>query len=370
MTPDDLYKKSIDMILENQHPSGGYVASPTFPTYNYCWFRDGAYIAHAMDLAGELESADQFHDWAANNILRRQEQLDQVCCLVDEGREIPEELHLHTRYTLDGNEGNMEWENFQLDGLGTWLWSLGEHLKCREIPLPADRVKLSDAMADKVSRWKKAAALVISYLKRIWALPCYDLWEENRNGIHIYTLSSIYGGLKSGGQFLEVSTGEVCEKIKDRILKRGVVEGHLSKFEGSSLVDGSLIGVSIPYGVFELDEPLMRATAVKIEEDLLRAGGVHRYRGDTYYGGGIWILLRGWLALYQLEMGDRNAAEEALLWMCGQADSEGHLPEQVSDDLLDSEMLQGWIDKWGDSASPLLWSHAVYIWLYNKLKFN
>ncbi len=66
----DLFQRSIDIILSNQAPSGAYPASPTFPTYRYSWFRDGAFIAHAMDLVGEHESARRFHDWAVSTILR------------------------------------------------------------------------------------------------------------------------------------------------------------------------------------------------------------------------------------------------------------------------------------------------------------
>ncbi|KPV52167.1 hypothetical protein SE17_17090, partial [Kouleothrix aurantiaca] len=48
---------SIALIRAHQSPNGAYVASPTFPTYHYCWFRDGTYIAYAMDLVGEHASA-------------------------------------------------------------------------------------------------------------------------------------------------------------------------------------------------------------------------------------------------------------------------------------------------------------------------
>nr|MBI2904378.1 glycoside hydrolase [Chloroflexota bacterium] len=44
----DLYRQSIEIILRNQTASGAYLASPNFPTYHYCWFRDGSFIAYAM----------------------------------------------------------------------------------------------------------------------------------------------------------------------------------------------------------------------------------------------------------------------------------------------------------------------------------
>ncbi len=67
----DLFQRSIEIILQNQSPTGAYVASPNFATYNYCWFRDGAYIAYAMNLAGEHESAHRFHEWAATAVNHR-----------------------------------------------------------------------------------------------------------------------------------------------------------------------------------------------------------------------------------------------------------------------------------------------------------
>jgi len=65
-----LYEHSISVILNNQHSNGAYVASPSFAPYRYCWFRDGAFIAYAMDLVGEHESARRFHEWASGTTLR------------------------------------------------------------------------------------------------------------------------------------------------------------------------------------------------------------------------------------------------------------------------------------------------------------
>ncbi len=56
--------RSIAIIEAGQSPSGAYVACPLYPTYNYCWFRDGTFIAYAMDLWQKHESARRFYDWA------------------------------------------------------------------------------------------------------------------------------------------------------------------------------------------------------------------------------------------------------------------------------------------------------------------
>jgi len=45
------------------------------------------------------------------------------------------------------------------------------------------------------------------------------------------------------------------------------------------------------------------------------------------------------------------------------ATDEGDLPEQVADHLLDPGSQQTWLERWGPVATPLLWSHAMYLTL-------
>jgi isomaltose glucohydrolase len=66
-----LVARSIEIIRDGQAASGAYAASPTFSQYrDFCWFRDGAFIAEAMSRVGEIESAERFFDWCAE-IVRR-----------------------------------------------------------------------------------------------------------------------------------------------------------------------------------------------------------------------------------------------------------------------------------------------------------
>jgi GH15 family glucan-1,4-alpha-glucosidase len=75
MNHEDLYNKSIDVIIKNQHLSGAYIACPSFPSYNYSWFRDSSYIAYSMDLIENFKSSEQFHSWAVNNINKRETEI-------------------------------------------------------------------------------------------------------------------------------------------------------------------------------------------------------------------------------------------------------------------------------------------------------
>ena len=112
-------------------------------------------------------------------------------------------------------------------------------------------------------------------------------------------------------------------------------------------------------------EPRFAATLHRIEKELVTDGpGVHRYRSDTYYGGGAWPVLTsayGRVLLRRGGPGDVERALQALHWIEAQADARGELPEQVADHALAPERVDEWRELWGESARPLLWSHAAYL---------
>ncbi|MBK9714536.1 MAG: glycoside hydrolase family 15 protein [Kouleothrix sp.] len=351
----DLYTYSLDLIRANQSPSGAYVASPTFATYRYCWFRDGAYIAYAMDLSGDHDSAARFYEWAADAVRARADAVERAITASARGQPAPDDL-LHTRYTLDGAVGTDDWPNFQLDGFGTLLWGMAEHLRLGQAGLPA--------------RWRDAVALLARYLGALWRLPCYDCWEEFSQHVHTSTLAAIYGGLSAAATLLgEAGPAQAAAEIRAFVLERCVSGGSLVKFVGSDAVDANLIHAATPYRLLGPDDPLMRATVARIESELRRdGGGVHRYADDSYYGGGEWVLLSAYLGWYYVEIGEPARAQALLDWVAAQADADSSLPEQVAEHLNHPDMLPVWEQRWGTSARPLLWSHAAYLTLATKLR--
>lgn len=350
----DLVKRSVAVILDNQFPSGAYIASPTFATYHYCWFRDGSFIAYAMDLVEQYGSAGRFHDWVAEAINRRSALIQSGLAKLAAGEPMGPADVLHTRYTLDGEDGTKEeWPNFQLDGFGTWLWALQEHVQHSGTPLkPA---------------WKRAADQVVNYLTAIWSVPCYDCWEEFPDLLHPYTLAAIYGGLKAYGEMTGSSQAETMERIRGLVLERAVTEGAFVKSIGRQDVDASLLGLALPYGLVSIDDPRFVKTVQRIEASLRGGGGVHRYATDTYFGGGEWVLLTAWLGWYYAAVGRMDQARETLHWIEAQADASGNLPEQVPLTLNDPNYYQPWVERWGPVARPLLWSHANYLILAHAL---
>jgi GH15 family glucan-1,4-alpha-glucosidase len=363
----DLYHHSIKTMLAHQAASGAYVASPSFPKYRYSWFRDGAFIAYALDMAGRHESARGFHGWVARTAMRHADRVERAIEKTKRGRPLGKDF-MHTRYTVDGATGTDDWPNFQTDGLGTWLWSLAQHVHRSSEPLPP--------------AWEMPVELVARYLAVLWAVPCYDLWEEHPQYLHPYTLAALYAGLQAAAELLPTRRGsfaEAAEEIKAFVLTYGAGSGHLIKalapLSGPaagnrflSVVDASLIGVATPYRLLSPNDPVMRATVARVEADLHRpGGGVYRYLADSYYGGGEWLLLAAWLGWYYAEAGEQERAKALLDWIETQADPNGDLPEQVSGHLLAPAYYPEWEARWGAVASPLLWSHAMYVVLQHCL---
>ncbi len=349
----NLVDRSIEIIYDGQSDTGAYLASPNFETYHYSWFRDGAFIAYAMDKAGESRSAGRFHTWVAETLGKKQDVMRSAVEKISSGKALSPADILHTRYTVEGQAGGEDWPNHQLDGFGTWLWALAEHQQL------AGSVLLDD--------WRTTINLLAAYLTALWDQPCYDCWEEFPEEIHPYTLSAVYGGLNAAQHLTGADHSDVLTKIRQFVDQHAAPDGYFVKFIGSQMVDASLLGLALPYGLVALDDPRMFATVARIESDLYHAGGVQRYAKDTYFGGGEWVLLGAWLGWYDALTGRRQQAQEIRAWIEGAANANGELPEQVPQVLNDPVSYQPWVDRWGKIAQPLLWSHAMYLLLVDAL---
>lgn len=357
----NLLASSIQIILDNQSDSGAFIASPNFETYRYCWIRDGSFIAYALDLVGEVDAAGRFHDWVSAIIRNSAHKVELLEKNLENGERINKKNLLNARFTLDGKEENDSgWGNFQLDAYGTWLWALRQHLHFLNKP-------------EKTDEYRESIRVVTSYIRNLWYYPNYDMWEEHGDGVHTATLACLYGGLKSVGEYLPVQEAQtLANRIKSYLMTNCVEDGHFIKSLGVADVDASLIGLGTPYDIVDSGDPLLQNTIARIESELWSGTGLHRYKKDTYYGGGEWILLSCWLGWHFLHVGETEKARCILSQIETCADKNGFLPEQMPRNLNEPAYYPLWVDRWGKPASPLLWSHAMYIILkkgcdtYNK----
>jgi GH15 family glucan-1,4-alpha-glucosidase len=219
-----------------------------------------------------------------------------------------------SRYRLDGSVDPVAWwPHRQFDGLGLWVWAMENHLERHRV----------------VSRWRDAADATQAFLAAHWNEPCHDWWEE-RSGVHAATLGCIWAALRSE---------EIASCARE-------VREH-ERLDGSHafLVVLGLVGVD---------------SLARLEHEL----GYHRHRDDEYYGGGEWPVLAGLIGWARFSNG--LDARPQLAWIEEQAESDGTLPEQ-SGEPLRPPLYDTWVARWGPPASPLLWSHAMYLILYTLL---
>ena len=335
----------VRFLLDHQAPGGAYVASPSFSQYPFAWLRDGAFVAHALLRAGERASADAFHGWVARAVTRRAGDVRALIADRDAGRAVDHDRMLPTRFTLDGRSEAGGWPDFQLDGYGQWLWSLGEH--ARAGPLSEDV--------------RVGAALVADYLAAFWEEPCYDAWEEGRTQQHTSTLASAAAGLRAAAGLLGPVYAGAADAAWGFALERCVVDGRFVKSVRNPAADASLVWLATPLGLVGDDDPTFARTLASVERDLLRPDGVLRFRSDTFYGGGAWVLLTAGLAWHHARAGRSARAAELLALAERHRRPDGGLPEQVPTEGTDAWFLDYWTRRWGPSASPLLWSHAMVV---------
>jgi GH15 family glucan-1,4-alpha-glucosidase len=347
---DALALRSVEVLKAGQADTGAFVASPAFATYGYAWLRDGAFCAYALDLVAETEAAADFHRWVVESVEAHRRMIESAIERVDNGEAPRPEEMPPARYTLDGGLERAEddpWPNFQVDGYGMWLWALERHLDGRR----------PDAGTAAVIR------LVARYLAATWQLKCFSCWEEFDDGEHASTLGAVIAGIESAARMLgDAAIASGAEPVRARLLDAFVVDGRFRRGPTDDRVDGSLLWLSVAFAILPLDDRRVVATVEAIRRELSGpGGGIYRYRGDTYYGGGQWLLLTSSLVWHDIASGTTDGVGAREAWVRDQALPNGDLPEQVTGHAQDVSMIEPWVRRWGPVATPLLWSHAMYV---------
>lgn len=351
---------SVDLLARAQTLWGSIPASTEHDVYRYGWLRDGSWCAYALQRAGRTDAAAAWHQWVARTLLAHEHRVDEALEAARSGK-VNGAVMMPARFTLDGHEevqgeSEEEWPNFQTDCYGFWLWALADYI--------ARGGQVDEALTG-------AARLVLRYLREVAENPCYDCWEEHPGQVHTSSLGAVAAGLRDAGTLLgDHEAVQQAASLAARIMgPEHTLAGAFVRFPGDTRVDGSLLWLAVPFGLVDLADPTFGNTLTRIEQELVvPGGGVRRYLGDTFYGGSEWILLSATYGWVLTALGESGRAYQVLTWIEGAATSEGYLPEQVQDHVQSPYMLDYWKHKWGATATPLLWSHAMHIVLAQELR--
>ncbi len=372
-----LYERSILALkLMSDEETGSIIAAPEFDEhfsrcggYAYCWGRDAAFITTALDDVGLIELSDAFYAWA----LTAQD----------------EDGSWQQRHYHDGSLAP-SW-GLQIDEGASILWGMHRHYEA----LPEDRRQTFLSMtADSVRR---GAEFLLRSLDEDNGLPhpSVDLWEE-RTGQHTYSATAVFGGLQGAAALAELAGAatlaarcrqaassvsasvirhcwnetdnrfyrgihlHVNERKYRETLENGVGASSVVKPKGyrqyrldiDPVIDASLLGVTVPFGLLPPNDPRAAATADAVERALTSpvVGGIKRYEDDVYIGGNPWIITTLWLAQFRAAAGDLDGARRHLDWAMQRCTAAGLLPEQADRHTGEA----AWV-------VPLTWSHAMFI---------
>lgn len=358
------YLESILILQTNINHNGAIAAAcdsstleMNMDTYHYCWPRDGAYTANALDNAGFLDFSHNFFDFAAKHMAP-----------IDKG-------WLWQKYSMDGSVGstwhtfvNAETGNLQLpiqeDEVGILIWAFEKHRKFCS----------SEEEAKLYNTWiKKLADFLYDYRddsdtklqKR-----SYDLWEE-AYGTFSYTAAVTYAGLKAASRLAFEFKDDDYKKYDDvaELIKldveRKVYNEDLGRFfwrKNHDRLDASIFALWY-FEMFDIKDPRIQKTMDQIEKHLWieeGVGGICRYREDGYFRlqgqpANPWPICTLWMAYWHIMNQDKEKALKYINWVVDHLPASGVMPEQF--DAISGKPT---------SVSPLTWSHATYIDVINR----
>lgn len=370
-----LYDNSL-FILRSHFDSGGSVIASADSEmieygkddYSYMWPRDAAFIVESLDYAGFSEITKSFFLFCKD-------------VLHPDG-------YLHHRFRPDKALGS------------TWhsTTSQKEWLKDKILQLPIqedESAAVIHALWNHYEKTKdlefieslykplieKIAQFLIHFVDEETGLPLpsYDLWEE-KIGVSTYTCACVYGGLMAAAKFSELldkrnhmrEYKEAAKKIKNAAVEHLYSPELKSFVRYAQFVDGKVIrdetvDASSLFGLWYFDmlpqdHGMFQDTYQQVTQRLTNQGntkGIIRYERDNYFRAtqesNPWFITTLWeaqmrLSKPQVTNEDLDFALQTFDWVCSYLYPSGVLAEQLNPETGASL-----------SATPLVWSHAVYV---------
>lgn len=339
--------------------------------YSYCWPRDAVFVTKALDKLNMTKETEKFYDTFCKKAQSQNGMWEQ-------------------RFYTDGRLAPC-W-GYQIDETASVIYGVGEHYKVtKDEKFISNNLKMCEnalhflfKYLENVFDEKEEKDLVkkeiVEKIKetgkekdKIYKHQSYDLWEMNE-GVHLYSLASIYAAFNSMIEIYEIVKPKYennrlkLEQISKNILKMQEEIRNIKKYieknmceentkilhrnDKDNKMDISMIGAVYPFNIFTPNEKKVLNTVEKINMTLRTyTGGYLRFEQDSYMEGkNPWPVATLWMTMYYIQAGNMKKAKECFEFVTKSASSLGFLAEQVDN----STMKPSWVIGLG-------WSHAMYI---------
>ena len=371
----EIYIRSILLfpLLTNQ-TTGGIIAAPEVDEdlshcgrYAYCWPRDAVFITRALDVLKMEKEAEKFYS---------------VFCKKTQSKNGMWEQRFYTDGRLAPCWG------YQIDETASVIYGVYMHyLYTKNEKFLKENLQMCEKGIDFLKRYindlfeKKEN----SEYKSKYPLS-YDLWEMYE-GVHLYSLASIYGAFDAilnmykvlGKNVSDFEAGNTGNRLKNEKVAKSskeieALQTKLKKYINENLYDEtkscyvrneedkrmdiSLLGAVVPFKVFTAKEKKVLNTVERINLSLRTyTGGYQRFENDHYMNGNPWVISNLWMTLYYLEKGEKKNAKETFDFVLKTAGRHYLLSEQIDNNTLKPNWVLG-----------LGWSHAMFILVLEKMK--
>ena len=371
-----IYKRSILLFpLLTNKDTGGVAAAVEVDEnlsqcgrYGYCWPRDAVFITRALDKIKMQKEAEKFYKVFCKNTQSKNGMWEQ-------------------RFYTDGRLAPC-W-GYQIDETAGVVYGVYEHYKVTNdnkflkevLKMCENAIKFLFIYMDNILDIHDDSDIVKNEIEKTYhtenrnVLPVsYDLWEMNE-GVHLYSLSSIYAAFNSMLKIYDVFKPEYEEKNRlklesiNKITKK--IEFYKKEIEKyidvnmynqntkilkrntkDDLADISILGSVIPFKMYSPKEKRIQNTVEKINMTLRTyTGGYLRFEGDHYRGGkSPWSISTLWMAMYYKEIGENKKAQECIDFIINSCNEHGLIGEQIDNNTLKPNWVIG-----------LAWAHAMFI---------
>ena len=382
----EIYKRSILLFpLLTNSETGGIIAAPELDEnftkcgrYAYCWPRDAVFVTNALDILNMEKEAEKFYKVFCKKTQSKSGMWEQrfftdgklAPCWgyqIDETASVVYGVYEHYKYTQS--------EKF-LKSVLSMCEKAVEFLKkyvkdWLEIDVIEERDK--DKVQEEIENSKKREGHKYHI--------SYDLWEMCE-GIHLYSLASIYAGFDAMLKIYNTLGNDVSNFENNRLKEEKISKNkkqlekllvEIKKYINENMYDEekksyvrntedkkmdiSLLGATVPFNVFKPKEKKMQNTVERINLSLRTyTGGYKRFEDDHYMNGQPWVIANLWMTLYYLETGEKKKAKETFDFVLKTAGKHSLLGEQIDNSTLKPNWVLG-----------LGWSHAMFIAVLEKL---